>query len=385
MHTPSTLQSYIAGRWQGESAHQPLHSALDNQLIFHTHAEKIDFDEALTYARKQGVRELMQPRLPEARPAPESPGDVPHGAQGRAVRDLAPDRRHPPGQLGRRRRRHRHPVRLCQHGLARAAVVERAARRPGHGAGQARRLCRHPHPGAARRRGGAHQRLQLPDLGPAREIRAQLPGRHALHRQAGHRHQLPDPRRGQDDDGIRPGAGRQPAAGDRLDRRPAGPPDRLRRRHLHRFGRHRRQAARQPQPDPRGRALHRRSRLAQLRHPGAGRDAGRRGIRPVRQGSRARDDRQGRPEMHGDPPHHRAGTARRRLGERLRARLAKIVVGNPKVEGVRMGALASMDQHRDVSERVEMLARGNEVLFSARDGFKPVGEGAAMAPSSRRR
>jgi oxepin-CoA hydrolase/3-oxo-5,6-dehydrosuberyl-CoA semialdehyde dehydrogenase len=64
------------------------------------------------------------------------------------------------------------------------------------------------------------------------------------------------------------------------------------------------------------------------------------------------------------------------LGERLRARLAKIVVGNPKVEGVRMGALASKDQHRDVSERVEMLARGNEVLFSGRDGAEPVGEGA---------
>jgi oxepin-CoA hydrolase/3-oxo-5,6-dehydrosuberyl-CoA semialdehyde dehydrogenase len=63
------------------------------------------------------------------------------------------------------------------------------------------------------------------------------------------------------------------------------------------------------------------------------------------------------------------------VGERLRARLAKIVVGNPKVEGVRMGALASLDQQRDVSERVEMLARGNEVLFSARDGFKPVGDG----------
>jgi oxepin-CoA hydrolase/3-oxo-5,6-dehydrosuberyl-CoA semialdehyde dehydrogenase len=65
------------------------------------------------------------------------------------------------------------------------------------------------------------------------------------------------------------------------------------------------------------------------------------------------------------------------VGERLRARLAKVVVGNPKVEGVRMGALASMDQHRDVSERVEMLARGNEILFSARDGFNPVGEGSA--------
>ncbi len=65
------------------------------------------------------------------------------------------------------------------------------------------------------------------------------------------------------------------------------------------------------------------------------------------------------------------------VGARLRERLAKITVGNPKVEGVRMGALASMDQHRDVSERVEMLARGNEVLFSARDGFAPVGDGCA--------
>ena len=73
------------------------------------------------------------------------------------------------------------------------------------------------------------------------------------------------------------------------------------------------------------------------------------------------------------------------VGERLRERLAKITVGNPKVEGVRMGALASKDQHRDVSERVELLARGNEVLFSARDGFNPVGDnvasGAFFAPT----
>lgn len=73
------------------------------------------------------------------------------------------------------------------------------------------------------------------------------------------------------------------------------------------------------------------------------------------------------------------------VGARLRERLAKITVGNPKVEGVRMGALASKDQHRDVSERVELLARGNEVLFSARDGFNPVGDnvasGAFFAPT----
>lgn len=63
------------------------------------------------------------------------------------------------------------------------------------------------------------------------------------------------------------------------------------------------------------------------------------------------------------------------VGERLRARLARIVVGDPNVEGVRMGALASLEQRRDVGARVEMLARGNDVLFSARDGFNPVGEG----------
>ena len=36
-----TLQSLIAGRWLGTEAHQPLHSALDNQLIYHTHADDL--------------------------------------------------------------------------------------------------------------------------------------------------------------------------------------------------------------------------------------------------------------------------------------------------------------------------------------------------------
>jgi oxepin-CoA hydrolase/3-oxo-5,6-dehydrosuberyl-CoA semialdehyde dehydrogenase len=65
------------------------------------------------------------------------------------------------------------------------------------------------------------------------------------------------------------------------------------------------------------------------------------------------------------------------VAARLRERLSKIVVGDPKVEGVRMGALASMDQYRDVGERLAMLAEGNEVVFGARDGFAPVGEGSA--------
>jgi oxepin-CoA hydrolase/3-oxo-5,6-dehydrosuberyl-CoA semialdehyde dehydrogenase len=65
------------------------------------------------------------------------------------------------------------------------------------------------------------------------------------------------------------------------------------------------------------------------------------------------------------------------VAERLRARLAKIVVGDPSVDGVRMGALASLEQQRDVGERLALLAAGNEVVFGAQHGFAPVGVGAA--------
>jgi oxepin-CoA hydrolase/3-oxo-5,6-dehydrosuberyl-CoA semialdehyde dehydrogenase len=61
----------------------------------------------------------------------------------------------------------------------------------------------------------------------------------------------------------------------------------------------------------------------------------------------------------------------------LRARLAKVTVGDPALEGVRMGALASHAQQRDVAERVAQLAAGNETVFGARDGFAPQGEGVA--------
>jgi len=65
------------------------------------------------------------------------------------------------------------------------------------------------------------------------------------------------------------------------------------------------------------------------------------------------------------------------LATRLRERLAKVSVGDPAVEGVKMGALASMAQHADVSERVAMLSRGNEVVFGQGDGFVPRGAGVA--------
>ena len=61
----------------------------------------------------------------------------------------------------------------------------------------------------------------------------------------------------------------------------------------------------------------------------------------------------------------------------LRERLAKIKVGDPAVDGVRMGALASKEQQADVAERLACLSAGNEVIFGAADGFAPLGEGVA--------
>ena len=60
MSKVATLQSLIGGRWLGWRAAQPLHSAVNNRLIYHTHAEAIDFAEAVAYARQTGVPGLMR-------------------------------------------------------------------------------------------------------------------------------------------------------------------------------------------------------------------------------------------------------------------------------------------------------------------------------------
>ena len=65
------------------------------------------------------------------------------------------------------------------------------------------------------------------------------------------------------------------------------------------------------------------------------------------------------------------------LAEKLRARLKKIVIGDPSIEAVRMGPLASQAQLADVSERVATLLQGAELVYGARDGFAPLGEGVA--------
>ena len=55
----NTLQSYIGGRWVGQQAGQALRSAVNGQVVSHTHAEALDFAEALHHARNVGLPGLM--------------------------------------------------------------------------------------------------------------------------------------------------------------------------------------------------------------------------------------------------------------------------------------------------------------------------------------
>jgi oxepin-CoA hydrolase/3-oxo-5,6-dehydrosuberyl-CoA semialdehyde dehydrogenase len=65
------------------------------------------------------------------------------------------------------------------------------------------------------------------------------------------------------------------------------------------------------------------------------------------------------------------------VATRLRDRLAKITVGDPRLENVRMGALASKSQQADVVERVATLRQGAELVFGGGEGFAPLGDGVA--------
>nr|MBP8929065.1 aldehyde dehydrogenase family protein [Ottowia sp.] len=54
------LQSHIAGRWIGTQPAQALKSAIDGSTVAHTHADAIDFAEALDYARRVGLPAMLK-------------------------------------------------------------------------------------------------------------------------------------------------------------------------------------------------------------------------------------------------------------------------------------------------------------------------------------
>jgi len=58
--TTAVLQSFIGGRWQGREAAQALRSAVNGRTVFHTHAESLDFAEAVSFARGTGLPALMK-------------------------------------------------------------------------------------------------------------------------------------------------------------------------------------------------------------------------------------------------------------------------------------------------------------------------------------
>ena len=71
--------------------------------------------------------------------------------------------------------------------------------------------------------------------------------------------------------------------------------------------------------------------------------------------------------------------------EALRAALAKIVIGNPREETVRMGPVASLAQRREVLEQLARLERETEVVYGGSGKISPAGadaeRGAFLAPT----
>tara|TARA_B110000091_G_scaffold150337_1_gene159979 strand:+ start:1582 stop:3630 length:2049 start_codon:yes stop_codon:yes gene_type:complete len=68
----------------------------------------------------------------------------------------------------------------------------------------------------------------------------------------------------------------------------------------------------------------------------------------------------------------------------LGQRLAKTVIGDPAQEGVRMGALAGQEQVKEVTDRVNQLAKSQEIVFGSLSSFEVIGadknKGAFFSP-----
>ena len=322
MSASPILQSHIADRWVGARAGSALASAIDGSTIHHTHADEIDFGEALLHARRTGVPALMAMDFQQ------------RAARLKALAAYMNERKEALYAISRHTGATRNDswvdieggtgtlyayASMGSNELPSGNVVHEGPAVPlgkkGHFAGTHILV---PRGGVA-----VHiNAFNFPVWGLLEKFAPTfLAGMPCIAKPATATSYLTEAVvRMMVESGLLPRG--QPAARHRLHRRPARPARQPGRRHLHRLGRHRAEAARQPQPAVEIDSFQRRSRLAQRRDPRARRDARRRGVRSLRQGGRARDDRQGRPEMHGDPPRHRAAPAPRR-GRGAAARAAR--------------------------------------------------------------
>ena len=68
----------------------------------------------------------------------------------------------------------------------------------------------------------------------------------------------------------------------------------------------------------------------------------------------------------------------------LGKRLSKTTIGDPSIDGVRMGSLAGNEQKNEVTEKVTELAKSQEIIFGSLDNFEVIGadkeKGAFISP-----
>lgn len=73
------------------------------------------------------------------------------------------------------------------------------------------------------------------------------------------------------------------------------------------------------------------------------------------------------------------------IASRIKDRLTKIKVGDPAVEGVKMGPLASLEQKEDVSQNIAKLLKTSELIYGEEEDFSPLGKnlknGAFLQPT----
>ncbi len=269
--------------------------------------DRADLVRGRRHGRGAGLRpfggraRVARAHVPPARADPEGSRPVPEGAQGRAVRAVRAHRCHALRLVDRRRRRLRRAARLRVQGEARAAERHGVRGRACRATGARRHVRRSAHLHAPSRCRGADQRLQLPHVGAAGEVRPRLHRGRAVADQARVADGLRDREAGRADARLRSAARGDAAAGLRVGRGSAGPPDPAGPGRVHRVGVDGPAPAHAPGRDPVVRAVQRRGRLAELLDPRPGRRRRYAGVRPVRRAAGVGDDDQGRPEVHGDP------------------------------------------------------------------------------------
>ena len=189
------LPSYIRDTWWTPASTVEgtvIRDASTGEEVARVSTEGLDLAATLDYARTVGQASPRHAHLPPACRAAQADGPAPHRAQSRAVRDLQQHRCHDRPTRGststaasacssptRRKGRRELPNSVVYvDGPVEIALEGRLLPRPAH-----------LHAPARRRR--ADQRLQLPGVGVAREVRARVPRRRADRRETGHPDRLP--------------------------------------------------------------------------------------------------------------------------------------------------------------------------------------------------